>query len=141
MRVRCVSGVLRAFQLCYASEEEEGKPTRYLVPELLSEFEPEMAEPWDEAPVRLRYRYQVLPPGLLPRFTCAHYPGCLLSRCNIKACGDKQIRAVNPALLRALSLLCTRVCARLARLKKFPGSLNPRRTLFFGRTGNIFTTT
>lgn len=60
--------LMRAFQLCYASEEEKGKPTRYLVPELLSEFEPAMSEPWDKAPVRLRYRYEVLPPGLLPRF-------------------------------------------------------------------------
>src|SRR5262249_28266785 len=59
---------MRAFQLCYASEEEQGKPGRYLVPELLPEFEPEMAEPWAQAPVRLRYRYEVLPPGLLPRF-------------------------------------------------------------------------
>ncbi|MDQ5837482.1 MAG: TIR domain-containing protein [Acidobacteriota bacterium] len=60
--------LMRAFQLCYASEEEEGRPARYLVPELLSEFEPEMKEDWDGAPVRLRYRYEVLPPGFLPRF-------------------------------------------------------------------------
>lgn len=60
--------LMRAFQLCYASEEDGGKPARYLVPELLPEFEPEMAESWDTAPVRLRYRYEVLPPGLLPRF-------------------------------------------------------------------------
>jgi internalin A len=60
--------LMRAFQLCYASEEEEGKPPRYLVPELLPESEPRMDEPWERAPVRLRYRYQVLPPGLLPRF-------------------------------------------------------------------------
>lgn len=60
--------LMRAFQLCYASEEEDGKPVRYLVPELLSEFEPKMDEQWDEAPVRLRYRYEVLPPGFLPRF-------------------------------------------------------------------------
>jgi internalin A len=60
--------LMRAFQLCYASEEEKGKPTRYLVPELLPEFEPEMPEPWEQAPVRLRYRYEILPPGLLPRF-------------------------------------------------------------------------
>ncbi len=60
--------LMRAFQLCYASEEEEGKPARYLVPELLPEFEQEMPGPWDVAPVRLRYRYEVLPPGLLPRF-------------------------------------------------------------------------
>ncbi|HLL77508.1 MAG TPA: COR domain-containing protein [Pyrinomonadaceae bacterium] len=60
--------LMRAFQLCYASEEEQGKPTRYLVPELLSEFEPRMDEPWEDAPVRLRYRYELLPPGFLPRF-------------------------------------------------------------------------
>jgi internalin A len=60
--------LMRAFQLCYAGEEEQGQPERYLVPELLPEFEPEMAEPWEQVPVRLRYRYEVLPPGLLPRF-------------------------------------------------------------------------
>jgi len=66
--------LMRAFQLCFASEEEKGKPgepakpVRYLVPELLPEFEPEMPEPWNKAPVHLRYRYDVLPPGLLPRF-------------------------------------------------------------------------
>lgn len=60
--------LMRAFQLCFASEEEKGKPIRYLVPELLPEFEPAMPEPWEESPVHLRYRYEVLPPGLLPRF-------------------------------------------------------------------------
>lgn len=60
--------LMRAFQLCYASEDEKGKPVRYLVPELLPDFEPEMPEQWDSAPVRLRYRYELLPPGLLPRF-------------------------------------------------------------------------
>jgi internalin A len=65
---RFILELMRAFQLCYASEEEQGKPARYLVPELLPEFEPEMTESWEQAPVRLRYRYEVLPPGLLPRF-------------------------------------------------------------------------
>ena len=65
---RFILELMRTFQLCYASEEEQGKSERYLVPELLPEFEPEMAEPWEQAPVRLRYRYEVLPPGLLPRF-------------------------------------------------------------------------
>ena len=66
--------LMRAFQLCFASEqersndEETAKPVRYLVPELLPVFEPEMKESWEDAPVRLRYRYDVLPPGLLPRF-------------------------------------------------------------------------
>lgn len=60
--------LMRAFQLCYASEEEEDRPARYLVPELLSEFEPKLGEGWEKAPVRLRYRYEVLPPGFLPRF-------------------------------------------------------------------------
>jgi hypothetical protein len=60
--------LMRAFQLCYASEEEKGKPTRYLVPELLSEFEPQMDVVWEQAEVRLRYKYDILPPALLPRF-------------------------------------------------------------------------
>jgi internalin A len=65
--------LMRAFQLCFASEEEGDageppRPVRYLVPELLPEFEPEMPERWEAAPVRLRYGYEVLPPGLLPRF-------------------------------------------------------------------------
>ena len=60
--------LMRAFQLSYASEHEEGVPVRYLVPELLPEFEPNMKEEWEKAPVRLRYRYEILPPGLLPRF-------------------------------------------------------------------------
>ena len=80
--------LMRAFQLCYASweqnsnasskkchcqteqnaDEEETQPVQYLVPELLPEFEPEMLQAWDHAPIRLRYRYEVLPPGLLPRF-------------------------------------------------------------------------
>jgi internalin A len=65
---RFILELMRAFQLSYASEEGKRKPTRYLVPELLPEYEPAMKEPWEEAPVRLRYRYDVLPPGLLPRF-------------------------------------------------------------------------
>jgi internalin A len=71
--------LMRAFQLCFAHEPEGGPgeaagPVRYLVPELLPEFEPEMAEPWDQAPVRLRYTYEVLPPGLLPRFIVRTHP-------------------------------------------------------------------
>ena len=70
---RFILELMRAFQLCYASEVEKGtagkptKPARYLVPELLPEFEPTMKEPWHKAPVHLRYAYEVLPPGLLPR--------------------------------------------------------------------------
>jgi internalin A len=60
--------LMRAFQLCYASEDEPGKPARYLIPELLPEFEPEMDQAWESAPISLRYRYEVLPPSLLPRF-------------------------------------------------------------------------
>jgi GTPase SAR1 family protein len=86
---RFILELMRAFQLCYASDEEkapklgalerilgfrgggderEMRPVRYLVPELLPEFEPEMKEPWEQSPVRLRYRYEVLTPGLMPRF-------------------------------------------------------------------------
>ncbi len=88
--------LMRAFQLCYASYEENyqspsAQPSglfglgklfsrqpgleieqvpaiRYLVPELLPEFEPEMPQKWESAPVRLRYRYEILPPALLARF-------------------------------------------------------------------------
>ncbi len=60
--------LMKAFQLCYASQQQDGKPTRFLVPELLSEFEPEMIENWEDAPLCLRYRYDALPPGILPRF-------------------------------------------------------------------------
>jgi GTPase SAR1 family protein len=80
--LRFILELMCAFQLCYASEEgknpkfgfqrgaDEGemKPVRYLVPELLPEFEPEMKEQWEQSPVRLRYRYEVLAPGLIPRF-------------------------------------------------------------------------
>jgi internalin A len=71
--------LMRAFQLAFAHEPEgepgeAAGPVRYLVPELLPEFEPEMPEPWDQAPVRLRYTYEVLPPGLLPRFIVRTHP-------------------------------------------------------------------
>ena len=59
---------MRAFQLCFASHQEDSNPMRFLVPELLPEFEPEMSEAWEDAPLSLRYRYDVLPPGILPRF-------------------------------------------------------------------------
>jgi len=75
---RFILELMRAFQLCYGSDDGDGeragpfdeeKPVRYLVPELLPEFEPEMIDEWDKAPVHLRYCYDVLlPPGLLPRF-------------------------------------------------------------------------
>ncbi len=83
---RFILELMRAFQLCYASEvgkdelvgrasdKEELKPVRYLVPELLPEFEPEMNEKWEKAPVHLRYRYEVLLPGLLPRFIVRTHP-------------------------------------------------------------------
>jgi internalin A len=71
--------LMRAFQLCFAHEPEgepggADRPVRYLVPELLPEFEPAMAEVWDQAPIRLRYTYEVLPPGLLPRFIVRTHP-------------------------------------------------------------------
>ena len=65
---RFILELMRVFQLCYASKLEKGRPVQYLVPELLPEFEPPMNQPWDTAPVRLRYRYTSLPEGLLPRF-------------------------------------------------------------------------
>ncbi len=60
--------LMRAFQLCYSSEEQNGKPIKYLVPALLPEFEPVMSAQWNKASIRLRYRYNILPPELLSRF-------------------------------------------------------------------------
>jgi internalin A len=91
---RFILELMRTFQLCYASDDQpdvsvsaerrggllsslglwrgdnepESQPVQYLVPELLPEFEPKMEEAWEKSPVRLRYRYEILPPGLLPRF-------------------------------------------------------------------------
>jgi internalin A len=59
--------LMSAFQVAYAGDEEKNAG-RFLVPELLPEFEPQMPEDWDSSPIRLRYHYDVLPPGLLPRF-------------------------------------------------------------------------
>jgi internalin A len=62
-----------AYGFCFAVEED-GEPGdsekrfRYFFPELFPAPEPDMSEQWEEAPVRLRYVYDVLPPGLLPRF-------------------------------------------------------------------------
>jgi internalin A len=66
--------LMRAYGLCYANDDAAieggaaGELTRYLVPELLPEYEPEMNDKWDLSPLRLRYRYEVLPPGFVPRF-------------------------------------------------------------------------
>lgn len=59
--------LMKAFHLCFAAEDEDGKPTKFLVPELLPEFEPALTQQWDAAPTRVRYRYEILPPGLVPR--------------------------------------------------------------------------
>ncbi len=58
--------LMNAFQLAYASEE--GPSTKYLIPELLPEFEPTLDNDWEHAEIRLRFRYEILPHGLLPRF-------------------------------------------------------------------------
>jgi internalin A len=34
--------LMKAFQLCYSADDEEGGPTKFLVPELLPEFEPKL---------------------------------------------------------------------------------------------------
>jgi internalin A len=65
---RFILELMKAFQLCYANSDTDGKRVRFLVPELLPEFEPKMNEAWDKAPVRLRYKYEILSPGLLSRF-------------------------------------------------------------------------
>lgn len=67
LMLSCKRGQVRARAWDFGGQEIL-HATHYLVPELLSEFEPRMEERWDKAPVRLRYRYEVLPPGFLPRF-------------------------------------------------------------------------
>lgn len=57
--------LMEKFQLCFRLPGETG---RYLVPELLSENQPDIAHLLEEPCLRFQYQYEVLPEGLLPRF-------------------------------------------------------------------------
>ena len=58
--------------MCFPLDEEEGGklPTKWLIPGALGEFQPEgITADWQKpGGVRLRYVYDPLPEGVLPRF-------------------------------------------------------------------------
>jgi internalin A len=64
--------LMRRFELCYPLDASE---ERWLVPQLLDPFQPELGSEWRARDsTRLRYRYKVLPEGLLPRFIVRTHP-------------------------------------------------------------------
>jgi internalin A len=70
--VRYLIGLMRRFELCFPVDETD---ERWLVPELLPKFQPDLGKEWQAADaLRLRYKYKVLPEGLLPRFITRTYP-------------------------------------------------------------------
>lgn len=73
--VRYLIGLMRRFELCFPLGEAGQEETRWLVPELLPKFQPELGQEWQGTDaLRLRYQYKVLPAGLLPRFITRTYP-------------------------------------------------------------------
>ena len=64
--------LMRRFELCFPIGD---KSEAYLVPEKLASFQPALDPAWsdDKNALRLRYRYVVLPPGLMPRFIVRTY--------------------------------------------------------------------
>lgn len=54
--------------LCFKLPDSTPENERYLMPEALSANEPEYENAWLENPLRFRYQYDYLPPGLIPRF-------------------------------------------------------------------------
>jgi internalin A len=67
--------LMRRFELCFPVGEDDEDEERWLVPELLSRFQPPLGHEWHDAQaVRLRYEYKVLPEGLIPRLITRTYP-------------------------------------------------------------------
>ena len=67
--------LMKKFEMCFQSKIGDGdSPPEYIVPELLSPSEPDLANfltTGNEKMVRFEYSYpSLLPPGLLPRFIC-----------------------------------------------------------------------
>ncbi|MEA3209826.1 MAG: internalin [Chthoniobacter sp.] len=64
--------LMERFEMCFPLDEEEGSkpPTKWLIPGALGEFQPEGVKPDWQKPgsVRMRYIYDPLPEGVLPRF-------------------------------------------------------------------------
>jgi len=57
--------LMERFQLCFRLP---GQKERYLLPELLSENQPDLKALLDAPGLGFRYQYEILPQGLLPRF-------------------------------------------------------------------------
>ncbi|MGL4400540.1 MAG: COR domain-containing protein, partial [Luteolibacter sp.] len=66
-------GLMERFELCYPLE---GQKDTWLVPQLLAPQTPQnLGDKWfKEKATRLRYRYNILPEGLLPRFIVRAHP-------------------------------------------------------------------
>jgi|GEM_PF-77540 len=64
--------LMERFEMCFPLDDQEGElPTRWLIPGALGEFQPEgvITADWQKpGSVRLRYVYDPLPEGVLPRF-------------------------------------------------------------------------
>ena len=71
MRIYLVN-LMRKFELCFALDSSE---KRFLIPAVLSVKSPVLDKEWDtdQNAVRLRYDYEALPQGLLPRFIVRTY--------------------------------------------------------------------
>lgn len=71
--VKYLVGLMERFELCYPLE---GKEETWLIPQLLSPQTPQnLGDKWfKEKATRLRYRFNVLPEGLLPRFIVRAHP-------------------------------------------------------------------
>jgi len=70
--VRYLLRLMERFEMCFAIDEEEGdKPAmKWLLPGAMTEFQPvELGKEWQQSErVRLRYHYDPLSEGVLPRF-------------------------------------------------------------------------
>ncbi len=74
--VRYLLRMMERFEMCFPMDEEAGQmPTRWLVAGALREFQPEGVGPEWQQPgaVRMRYVYDPLPEGVIPRFIVRTY--------------------------------------------------------------------
>ena len=69
-------GLMERFELCYPLESSDEKEKIWLIPQLLAPQNPaDLGDVWFREPAtRLRYEYNVLPEGLLPRFIVRAHP-------------------------------------------------------------------
>ncbi|MBT9315188.1 TIR domain-containing protein [Leptothoe spongobia TAU-MAC 1115] len=59
-------GLMRKFELCFPFQDDE---KRYLIPDLLDKQQPKAASQFEPSEcLNFRYKYPILPEGLLPRF-------------------------------------------------------------------------